>query len=446
MLGVGREGAAPADSGAGPYDHGGLGSRRGRLRLYTRWPGKSRFVCGGRCVTGGEDECPVALLGGISCANVATWLCVLVPSALYFAVALPHATRHWNPRPPPLLPVASVGLFAVTVGFLLATSCSDPGIIPRRSLVLATGTRARVTALLGHDLLGTAGLEPSGDALDDAERMVPPGLRQRGYRWCHTCEIVRPPRASHCRDCDHCVLRFDHHCPFVNNCIGQRNYHFFIGFTTAAMLLAAIVIPALMWSVCSVRAPATVANSGEEAVPFGGPGDGSVVAVAWLRLAAIVGCLSLAGVAVLLALLWLYHLWLVLRGQTTKEHWTRRQRHLDVSSEPTLCAPRGPRLFDPRAWIDPDALAEGGRGALATASFASAASSDAAVAAWPPVPAGEAYRALAGFRADGAIRLPRRLQALPGARPPPASPGPGGSSGEAGAGPAPLEDSEFIDV
>mmetsp|Transcript_25466 Transcript_25466/g.80344 ORF Transcript_25466/g.80344 Transcript_25466/m.80344 type:complete len:352 (-) Transcript_25466:123-1178(-) len=227
MLGVGREGAAPADSGAGPYDHGGLGSRRGRLRLYTRWPGKSRFVCGGRCVTGGEDECPVALLGGISCANVATWLCVLVPSALYFAVALPHATRHWNPRPPPLLPVASVGLFAVTVGFLLATSCSDPGIIPRRSLVLATGTRARVTALLGHDLLGTAGLEPSGDALDDAERMVPPGLRQRGYRWCHTCEIVRPPRASHCRDCDHCVLRFDHHCPFVGNCIAARNHRFF---------------------------------------------------------------------------------------------------------------------------------------------------------------------------------------------------------------------------
>eukprot|EP00413_Alexandrium_margalefii_P025998 CAMPEP_0204567758 /NCGR_PEP_ID=MMETSP0661-20131031/36782_1 /ASSEMBLY_ACC=CAM_ASM_000606 /TAXON_ID=109239 /ORGANISM="Alexandrium margalefi, Strain AMGDE01CS-322" /LENGTH=100 /DNA_ID=CAMNT_0051575703 /DNA_START=114 /DNA_END=413 /DNA_ORIENTATION=+ len=100
-------------------------------------------------------------------------------------MVLPHVTRHWDPRPRILLPLASVGLFAITVALLLATCCSDPGIIPRRRFVLATGSRARVTALLGHDLLGTQGLEPSGDALEDAEKMVPDALRQRGYRWCH---------------------------------------------------------------------------------------------------------------------------------------------------------------------------------------------------------------------------------------------------------------------
>merc|ERR1739845_226315 len=42
----------------------------------------------------------------------------------------------------------------------------------------------------------------------------------------------------------------------------------------------------------------------------------------------------------------------------TKEHLTSHRRTLDVSSEPTLCAPRGPRLFDPRAWVEEIPLAE----------------------------------------------------------------------------------------
>lgn len=42
--------------------------------------------------------------------------------------------------------------------------------------------------------------------------------------FCNKCQIVRPPRCHHCSICNRCVLQFDHHCVWLNNCIGYNNY------------------------------------------------------------------------------------------------------------------------------------------------------------------------------------------------------------------------------
>uniref|UniRef100_A0A8R1HQB5 Palmitoyltransferase n=3 Tax=Caenorhabditis japonica TaxID=281687 RepID=A0A8R1HQB5_CAEJA len=51
-----------------------------------------------------------------------------------------------------------------------------------------------------------------------------------GIRFCDKCCCIKPDRSHHCSMCEQCVLKFDHHCPWVNNCVNFGNYKYFILF------------------------------------------------------------------------------------------------------------------------------------------------------------------------------------------------------------------------
>ncbi|CAH0489758.1 unnamed protein product [Peronospora farinosa] len=46
--------------------------------------------------------------------------------------------------------------------------------------------------------------------------------------YCDECEIYRPLRALHCHTCNRCIVLQDHHCPWVNNCVGIGNLKAFL--------------------------------------------------------------------------------------------------------------------------------------------------------------------------------------------------------------------------
>ncbi|WAR06587.1 ZD16A-like protein [Mya arenaria] len=47
---------------------------------------------------------------------------------------------------------------------------------------------------------------------------------------CKKCISPKPPRTHHCTICGKCILKMDHHCPWLNNCVGHNNHRYFFLF------------------------------------------------------------------------------------------------------------------------------------------------------------------------------------------------------------------------
>ncbi|KAM9101875.1 probable palmitoyltransferase ZDHHC8 isoform X1 [Sarcophilus harrisii] len=230
-------------------------------------------------------------------------------STLFFVFTCPWLTRAISPAVP--IYNGIVFLF-VLANFSMATFM-DPGVFPRA--------------------------DEDEDKEDDFRAPLYKNVEIKGIqvrmKWCGTCHFYRPPRCSHCSVCDNCVEDFDHHCPWVNNCIGRRNYRYFFLFLLS---LSAHMVGVFAFGMVFVLHHPDQLGAAHTAITM------AVMCVAGLFFIPVIG---LTG----------FHIVLVARGRTTNEQVTGKfrggvnpfTRGCYGNVEHVLCSPLAPRyVAEPR--------------------------------------------------------------------------------------------------
>ncbi|XP_061772099.1 palmitoyltransferase ZDHHC18a isoform X2 [Nerophis ophidion] len=307
------------------HKHTGKKAERPR-RKWEVFPGKNQFFCDGRIM--------FARQSGVLPLTLSL---IVVTCGLFFAFDCPFLVQHLTV----FIPVIGGVLFLFVVLSLLRTSFTDPGILPR-----ATPDEA-------------ADIEKQIDTSGSSTYRPPPRTKEIlinqhvvKLKYCFTCKMFRPPRTSHCSLCDNCVERFDHHCPWVGNCVGRRNYRFFYSFIISLSFLTSFIFG------CVIAHITLRSQSGKSLIQSIQESPASLVELV-ICFFSIWSILGLSG----------FHTYLVASNLTTNEDikgsWSSK-RGAEESGNPytynsmlanccvTLCGPMPPSLIDKRGFLSPE--------------------------------------------------------------------------------------------
>ncbi|XP_063041857.1 palmitoyltransferase ZDHHC18-B isoform X2 [Engraulis encrasicolus] len=304
---------------------------RRQQRKWEVFPGKNRFYCDGRIIVARQSGVLPLTLG-----------LILVTSGLFFIFDCPFLVKHLTCG----IPVIGGVLFVFVVISLLQTSFTDPGILPRAT--------AEEAADIEKQIDNTGSTSSSSYRPPPRTKEILINQQVVKLKYCFTCKIFRPPRTSHCSLCDNCVERFDHHCPWVGNCVGKRNYRFFYCFIVSLSFLTAFIFG------CVTTHLALRSQDGNGLVYAlqESPASALELVVCFFSVWSILG---LSG----------FHTYLVASNLTTNEDikgsWSGKSGSEDTGNPyshnsmlgnccSVLCGPMPPSLIDRRGYVSEDAV------------------------------------------------------------------------------------------
>ncbi|XP_050992677.1 palmitoyltransferase ZDHHC18-B isoform X1 [Labeo rohita] len=297
-------------------------------RKWEVFPGKNRFYCDGRIIVARQSGVLPLTLG-----------LILLTSGLFFIFDCPFLVKHLTS----CIPAIGGVLFVFVIISLLQTSFTDPGILPRATPEEAADIEKQIDNPTG-----------SSSSYRPPPRTKEVVINQQvvKLKYCFTCKIFRPPRTSHCSLCDNCVERFDHHCPWVGNCVGKRNYRFFYTFIVSLSFLTAFIFGC-------VTTHLALRSQGGKGLVFAlqaSPASALELVVCFFSVWSILG---LSG----------FHTYLVAANLTTNEDikgsWSGKSGNEDAGNPysynsiiknccSVLCGPMPPSLIDRRGFVPSD--------------------------------------------------------------------------------------------
>lgn len=295
------------------------------IRKWRYHEGRNRFFCDGRIYMSKE----VSLL-------FLTLFLIITVTGLFLSFDGPYLFKNVSPAIPIIVSI----LFIFVITCLLKTSLTEPGIIPR-------ATSREVIEIDHQNEEGGGG--GGGRNVRQPKTITINGIHFK-LKYCNTCRIYRPPRSSHCSICDNCILNFDHHCPWVGNCVGLRNYRYFYFFIVSLAILDLLILGSSIAHIAlvSTAKKAFIENVKETPVSI------FISGTCFLSIWSILG---LSG----------FHTYLLATAQTTNEDikgtfdkklrpGTKNpfsQGNIFINYFTALCSPKPVSMLDARGIYDP---------------------------------------------------------------------------------------------